>query len=354
MDESADESYAPALTVVLFYKYVRIEDTSAAEEAQRLLCTRLGLTGRVRLAGEGINGHLAGTAAAVAEYQRHNDGDALFREIQYKLSQAEGCPFGGELFLRVTSEITSTGPQMQHALPTALGGKGGQHLCAQEFHQAVLRCQQDASPSPPDAADAADDADAAGPLPRKRKSVLIDTRNHYETAVGTFAGAVDPKLRTFAQFPGWIAANQSRLKDADVYLFCTGGIRCEKASAHLQSLGLANSVSQLAGGIHSYLEEFSPEARGAGLRTAGATSQFHLQPQPQPAGGGRRGQMRVRVQARVLRLRRLLMVKACRSGGGWRPRRGRRGRRGRRWRRRRRWRGRRRARKGWGSACGEA
>ena len=121
---------------------------------------------------------------------------------------------------------------MRRARPTALGGAGGHHLTPSEFHNAVLRCNRSAA-----------GAGGAGPT---RPQILIDTRNHYETAVGTFKGAVDPKIRCFAQFPGWISANKERLKDADVYMFCTGGIRCEKASSHLRALGAATSTSFLA------------------------------------------------------------------------------------------------------------
>jgi rhodanese-related sulfurtransferase len=139
---------------------------------------------------------------------------------------------------------------MQGALPAALGGVCGTHLSTHEFHEAILRCQKQEEPG-------------------NKKQVLIDTRNHYETAVGRFKGAIDPKLRTFAQFPGWVLANKEKLEGADVYMYCTGGIRCEKASSYLASLGIASSVSQLSGGIHSYLAEYSSEAREAGLKTVG-------------------------------------------------------------------------------------
>jgi predicted sulfurtransferase len=244
------------MRVCLFYKYVALENAASTAEDQRAVCQRLGLTGRVRLANEGINGLLAGTDEAIAEYQKHNNApNSAFHGIQYKLSSAEVCPFGGELFVRIAGEITSTGDIMKKALPTALGGSGGTHLSAKEFHEAVKRCQEDANALPRS--------------PHKRKQILIDTRNHYETAVGTFKGAIDPKIRTFSQFPGWVNVNKEQFRGADVFMFCTGGIRCEKASAYLKSLDIAGSVSQLAGGIHSYLEEFSPEAREVGLSTVG-------------------------------------------------------------------------------------
>lgn len=234
----------------MFYKYVAVPDTTAEAESQRAVCERLKLTGRIRLAAEGINGHLAGCPEALRSYREHNEWTQLFSDVHYKVSKADTCPFGGEFFVRIASEITSAGPQMRDASLEAMGETSGTHLSAREFHEAVLRCQKHES--------------SGG-----KKQVLIDTRNHYETAVGRFEGAVDPKLRTFSQFPGWVAANKESLQGADVYMYCTGGIRCEKASVYLSSLGIASSVSQLAGGIHAYLAEYSSEAREAGVKTSG-------------------------------------------------------------------------------------
>ena len=133
------------LSVVLFYKYVALPDAKAAATAQTALCTSLGLAGRIRLADEGINGLLAGPPSAVAQYQAAMasgamDGLAPFKGgIHYKTSRAATCPFGGKLFVRVCSEITSTGELMRGF--GALGGGGGTHLSAREFHEAMLQCQ---------------------------------------------------------------------------------------------------------------------------------------------------------------------------------------------------------------------
>lgn len=253
--------------VALFYAYVRVPEPESMARQQRSVCASLGLTGRVRIAAEGINGLLFGTPTAVAAYRAHNDAPgSLFPHLQYKLSVADTDPFDGELFVRVASEITATGPVMQTHLPTALGGSGGRHLTPQEFHAAVVAANRADSG---DEEDDGNDSEKEGQKKKKRKRVVIDTRNAYETSVGTFRGAIDPKIRTFAQFPSWVEANKSRLDGADVFMFCTGGIRCEKASGYLRSLGVAASVNQLAGGVHSYLEVFSEEARAAGLRTVG-------------------------------------------------------------------------------------
>ena len=172
----------------------------------------------------------------------------------------DGDPMGGELYVRVTDELTATGDTVKPHLPTVLGGAGGKHLCAHDFHEALS--------GPAGSADAPATAGAPS-LSERRRRVVIDTRNHFETAVGSFEGAIDPKIRTFSQFPSWVEANLEQLDGADVYMYCTGGIRCEKASGYLRSLGVAASVNQLAGGIHSYLAAYSDEARAAGVRTLG-------------------------------------------------------------------------------------
>jgi len=162
------------LLVQLFYGYVELPDPEDVVSQQQDLCGRLGLTGRMRIASEGINGILCGTSAQLARYREAMaaPGSPLHGLTpQYKLSPAGGAdPMGGELFVRVTDEITATGEAVKAHRPTALGGDGGTHLSARDFHEALLT------------------------EPAGRRRVLIDTRSHYETAVGTFEGAVDPKV----------------------------------------------------------------------------------------------------------------------------------------------------------------
>lgn len=207
------------ILVALFYKYVMVPDPQATAVNMKALCESLSLTGRLRLASEGINGLLAGSPAAVSEYRKAMDNSQYFAGMQYKLSRSTTCPFYGELLVRVATEITATG-KLSQMKPAALGGTAGTHLSPKQFHEAIIKCNEGEEDTAPDS--------ARGQQPAKRKRILIDTRNHYETAVGTFRGAVDPKIRCFSQFPGWVASNMKRLKDADVFMFCTGGIRCEK------------------------------------------------------------------------------------------------------------------------------
>ena len=182
------------LEVQLFYRYVQLADPQAVVTQQWCLCEELGLSGRMRIAFEGINGILCGTSEQLARYREamKQPGSPLEGlEVQYKLSAAgdDGDPMGGELYVRVCDELTATG--LKEHMPTVLGGAGGTHLSAQAFHEALT--------APAGAGALASDG-ANG----ERRRVVIDTRNHFETAVGSFQGAIDPKIRTFSQFPSWV------------------------------------------------------------------------------------------------------------------------------------------------------
>ena len=261
------------LEVQLFYRYVQLPDPEAVVTQLRCLCEELGLSGRMRIATEGINGILCGKSEQLARFRAamQQPGSPLEGlEVQYKLSAAgasppqrrspqphcrstpppphqscrhrthpsaaalslpppplgclatsclaiagDGDPMGGELYVRVTDELTATGDTVKPHLPTVLGGAGGKHLCAHDFHEALS--------GPAGSADAPATAGAPSLSEGRRRRVVIDTRNHFETAVGSFEGAIDPKIRTFSQFPSWVEANLEQLDGADVYMYCTGG-----------------------------------------------------------------------------------------------------------------------------------
>mmetsp|Transcript_36660 Transcript_36660/g.59131 ORF Transcript_36660/g.59131 Transcript_36660/m.59131 type:complete len:437 (+) Transcript_36660:189-1499(+) len=255
------------MEVILYYKYVELQDVEAAIEEQVRQCTELGLSGRMRMASEGINGTLFGPREELKKYQDWMEESGVFEGIQYKVSAPETVvgeggevktidPFHGALNVKKCREITSTG-LMEQSKPTSLGGQGGVHLNPDEFHEILKKAETD------------------------ENVVVLDTRNHYETAVGTFKNAVDPKIRCFSQFPSWLESNKDMLKGKQVAMFCTGGIRCEKASAYVKNLNVASDVYQLQGGIHSYLERFSESATqsGLGTRFAKEDDKTHAQPQ---------------------------------------------------------------------------
>ncbi|TYZ50762.1 hypothetical protein PybrP1_012190 [[Pythium] brassicae (nom. inval.)] len=226
---------AAPFAVVLYYKYVRLGERAAEQLAREheQLCASLALTGRVRVAAEGINGTLGGAAADVAQYVALMRAREPFRDVDWKLSASAVPPFA-DLQVRLVAEIVAIElPDAQCDL--ALGGT---HLSPRAFH-AALQAQQQGG----------------------RDIALIDVRNNYEYNLGHFSGALNPNTRRFGQFPDWVRAELPALAAKEqIFMYCTGGIRCEKASAFLGHLGLRN-VFQLEGGIHRYLEQF-PDGGG--------------------------------------------------------------------------------------------
>ena len=237
-DSDADSEEHSA---ILFYKYVAIADPDAFADEQRQLCSALALTGRVRVAREGINGTLAGATSRAREYVGAMARDARFADVDWKWSRgvARGV-FDGSLRVLVKPELVALGvaglaapaPPPPGADAAAAAAATG-HLAPEEF-DAALRARDAAT------------------------TVLLDVRNGYESQVGRFADATDPRTRNFSQLPAWCAAHAERLRAADaVYIYCTGGIRCEKARELLLSGAVgAQRVYQLRGGIHRYLEAY--------------------------------------------------------------------------------------------------
>lgn len=224
-----------AFVVVLFYKYVRLSETPKELQVfaatQEHLCSSLGLTGRVRLAQEGINGTLGGSIASVQSYMDTMKQQPLFSNVDWKTSKSHVLPFPA-LQVRIVAEIVAL-ELPDDAFDLSLRGH---HLSPEEFRFEQLN---------------ADPTSIA----------LIDVRNAYEYNIGHFVGALNPKTRRFGQFPHWVRHELPMLQQKEkVLMYCTGGIRCEKASAYLKHLGLLN-VYQLKGGIHRYLERY-PDGGG--------------------------------------------------------------------------------------------
>ena len=214
--------------VAAFYQFAALPDFQELREPLRAICADLRLKGSVLLAHEGINGTLAGSAEAIAALVEELRGGALFRRrldnLELKFSQASAMPFQ-RLKIRLKKEIVT------------LGDSG-----ADPARQAGIYV------------DPADWND----LIAAPDTLLIDTRNAFEVAMGTFAGAIDPGIKSFGEFKEFAARHLDPAKHRKVAMFCTGGIRCEKASAYLLSRGFAQ-VYHLKGGILRYLEGV-PEA----------------------------------------------------------------------------------------------
>jgi UPF0176 protein len=209
--------------VAAFYQFAALPDFRDLREPLRALCADLKLKGSVLLAHEGINGTLAGTAVAIDELVDALSGGSLFGgrldNLELKFSSAAAMPFG-RLKIRLKKEIVTLGDAETD--PTR---RVGIYVDPADWNDLI-----------------------AAP-----ETLLIDTRNAFEVAMGTFDGAVDPGIKSFGQFREFAARHLDPVKHRRIAMFCTGGIRCEKASSYLLSRGFAE-VYHLKGGILKYLE----------------------------------------------------------------------------------------------------
>jgi UPF0176 protein len=209
-------------SVAAFYRFAPVADPQAERERLTGRLTALALRGSVILAREGVNGTLAGAEESVAQ------GLAALEEIAGPLrtnrSVAGQAPFR-KLVIKVKREIVTMGEPLADP-----GIAVGTHVAPRDWNALIS------------AADVA----------------VIDTRNAYEVGLGSFAGAVDPGLSTFRAFPDWWRANAPAFAGKRVAMFCTGGIRCEKATSLALQQG-ATAVFHLDGGILRYLQDV-PEA----------------------------------------------------------------------------------------------
>ena len=214
--------------VAAFYQFAALPDFRDLRDPLRTMCADLDLKGSVLLACEGINGTLAGSAEAIDQLTCQLRDAPLFGgrldNLELKFSAAAAMPFQ-RLKVRLKKEIVTLGdPQ---ADPTR---QVGIYVDPADWNDLIAT---------PD-------------------TLLIDTRNAFEVAMGTFEGAVDPGIQSFGQFKEFAASHLDPARHRRVAMFCTGGIRCEKASAHLLARGFTE-VYHLKGGILKYLEGV-PEA----------------------------------------------------------------------------------------------
>ena len=206
--------------VLLYYRYVRIEDPELYAQRQRELCEKWELRGRILVGTEGINGTLSGTTDNTARYRETMAADVRTRDMPFKIDAWDRHVFP-KLSVKVRDEIVSLGlPREEDVDPNQ---QTGRRLSPADFYRAM---QDD-------------------------NAIVIDGRNNYESALGRFAGAVCPDVDNFRDFPGWIEDNREMLKGRKILTYCTGGIRCEKLSALLLREGF-DDVSQLEGGIVEY------------------------------------------------------------------------------------------------------
>ena len=212
------------LTVAAFYKFAAIADREALRARLLSLGREQDIRGTILIASEGINGTVVAAPDAIDTLIGALRHDPRFVDLTVKLSRAEAPPFQ-RFKVRLKREIVTLG--VNGVDPAA---RTGVPL----------------------------DWRAWNALIRDPETILIDTRNAYEVAVGTFPGAIDPVTRAFGEFPHFVARALDPARHRKVAMFCTGGIRCEKASAYMLAQGF-EQVFQLDGGILKYLETV-PEA----------------------------------------------------------------------------------------------
>lgn len=212
--------------VVTFYKFVGLGDLEAFRSALEDRADRLGLRGTVLLALEGINGTLSGQRSALEQLVAWLHEQAPLADLVCRYSSADDDnPVFHRLKIRIKPEIVNMGrPEVAPARRT------GEHVDPARWNELL------------------DDPDV----------VVVDTRNDYEVTVGTFPGAINPGTRSFREFPRFVAERLDPATTPRVAMFCTGGVRCEKASAYLLEQGF-EAVYQLDGGILSYLERVDAE-----------------------------------------------------------------------------------------------
>ena len=216
--------WGPMFTVAALYKFTPFDDPTALRAPLLAACEAVGVRGTLLLAREGINGTIAGTRAGIDTALDHIRALPGCDDLDWKESTAADMPFG-RMKVRLKREIVTMGE------PDVDPRAGTGHYVAPGDWNALI--------SAPDV-------------------VVIDTRNDYEVAIGSFEGAIDPKTASFRDFPAWWQANRARFGNKRIAMFCTGGIRCEKSTNYLLSRGVSE-VFHLKGGILRYLEEIPPE-----------------------------------------------------------------------------------------------
>ena len=203
------------------YKFVVLPDRDALRQPLKEQCDELGLKGTILLSFEGINIFIAGPEENINVFRTSLLGDERFADIEFKESYSEHQPFN-RMNVRLKNEIISVGlPNFNRIEPD--DGR----IRPQELHERLLN-----------------DDDL----------VLLDTRNTYETRLGTFQNAIELDLDTFRSFPEAVDKLGDEYKDKEIVMFCTGGVRCEKASVIMKDAGFTN-IKQLEGGILGYFEQ---------------------------------------------------------------------------------------------------
>lgn len=213
-----------AYTIAALYRFATIADAPALREELLVDLGKIGVTGTLLVAPEGINGTLSGSKDEVQSMVERLEQVPGIAPLDVKYSKADIPPFP-RLKVRLKREIVTLGVGDLDPASNA-----GTYVEPQNWNALI---------------------DAPG-------TIVVDTRNDYEVRLGTFDGAIDPKTQAFGDFPAWADEQLDVPKDTPIAMFCTGGIRCEKSTALLKARGFTN-VHHLKGGILKYLEDIPEE-----------------------------------------------------------------------------------------------
>lgn len=206
--------------VAALYHFTKFEDYKSLQAPLQAVCKANGVKGSLLLAYEGINGTIAGPRAGIDAALAAIRALPGCADFDHKESYATDMPFN-RMKVKLKKEIVTMGqPHVDPSLNV------GNYVAPADWNDLIAR----------------DDV------------VVIDTRNDYEVEIGTFEGAIDPKTKSFGEFPAWWEKNKERFHNKKVAMFCTGGIRCEKSTNYLLGEGV-DDVYHLKGGILKYLEE---------------------------------------------------------------------------------------------------
>jgi UPF0176 protein len=212
------------IVVAALYHFTRFEDHKSLQGPLQAVCDTGGVKGSLLLAFEGINGTIAGPRAGIDAALAHIRAMPGCADFEHKESFTDEIPFL-RMKVKLKKEIVTMGqPQVDPSLNV------GNYVAAEDWNELIAQ----------------DDV------------VVIDTRNDYEVAIGTFEGAVDPQTKSFGEFPAWWEKNKDDFAGKKVAMFCTGGIRCEKSTNYLLGEGVED-VYHLKGGILKYLENVPEE-----------------------------------------------------------------------------------------------
>ncbi|MBT4133865.1 rhodanese-related sulfurtransferase [Amylibacter sp.] len=206
--------------VAALYHFTKFSDYKKLQDPLRKICNSEGIKGSLLIAYEGINGTISGSRSGIDAVLKHIRSMPGCSDLEHKESYASEIPFK-RMKVKLKKEIVTMG--QPHIDPTL---NVGNYIEPSDWNNLISQ----------------DDV------------IVIDTRNDYEVAIGSFDGAIDPETKSFGEFPEWWEENRSKYQDKRVAMFCTGGIRCEKSTNFLLNEGVKD-VYHLKGGILKYLEE---------------------------------------------------------------------------------------------------